>query len=123
MQKVLVQTRYLYKHEGEFKPHSKKGNPAVIFANGDKEWRKNGELHNADGPAVVKHTGEEEYFLQGTKKTKTNWGQERRKNMDSDNGPNPLQLTYSTQKALKAVHGNVPRSKISGSRGNWIYNP
>lgn len=33
----------------------------------------NGKLHNWDGPALIHPNGEEEYYLNGIKKTKDEW--------------------------------------------------
>ena len=37
----------------------------VEYADGGKEWRKNGELHRKDGPAYVENCGYKEWWLDG----------------------------------------------------------
>jgi len=39
--------------------------PAVIHANGNREWYKNGKLHRHDGPAVIYKNGDKEWYKNG----------------------------------------------------------
>jgi len=42
--------------------HRKNG-PAVIHANGHKEWRINGALHREDGPAIIYSNGDKLWYI------------------------------------------------------------
>ena len=41
------------------------GGPAVVHADGSKEWRQNGKTHRADGPAFEGANGNREFWLNG----------------------------------------------------------
>tara|TARA_B100001146_G_C16168265_1_gene428839 strand:+ start:761 stop:1126 length:366 start_codon:yes stop_codon:yes gene_type:complete len=56
-------------HKGKL--HRDNDKPAVEHSNGDKEWWVNGERHRDEGPAVVKATGEEEYYFEGLHRPKS----------------------------------------------------
>ena len=43
--------------------------PAVIWANGYKEYRINGERHNPNGPAIVCANGDKFYYINGKELT------------------------------------------------------
>jgi hypothetical protein len=43
----------------------REGEPAVEWANGDKEWYRNGQLHRALGPAIKKANGTKMWYLNG----------------------------------------------------------
>jgi hypothetical protein len=36
-----------------------------IYAMGTKVWRRNGERHRKDGPALIRYDGREFYFIRG----------------------------------------------------------
>jgi len=42
--------------------------PAIIWANGDKEWYINDKLHREDGPAIESANGDKKWFLNGKPK-------------------------------------------------------
>jgi hypothetical protein len=46
--------------EGEL--HNPYG-PAIVYADGHKEYRINGKLHNENGPAVIWGHGNKEYWI------------------------------------------------------------
>jgi len=75
---VTERTRYLYKFDEEWLPHSKDNKPAIIYSNGDREWQYKGKRHNANGPAFIDKSGKETYYLEGKKKTKTKWNTDRK---------------------------------------------
>ena len=39
--------------------------PAIEWADGSKEWYRNGQLHREDGPAIEYKSGTEEWYLFG----------------------------------------------------------
>jgi len=39
--------------------------PAVEFADGRKEWWRNGKCHRTDGPAIIKANGEKVFYIEG----------------------------------------------------------
>lgn len=41
--------------------------PAVIWANGDKFWYKNGLRHRLDGPAIIYSNGDIYWYINGVK--------------------------------------------------------
>ena len=45
--------------------HHRTDGPAVIYANGGKDWCLNGKLHRTDGPAVERPNGRKEWYLNG----------------------------------------------------------
>ena len=53
---------YYYKDAKYTILHREDG-PAIIYANGDKEWYFNGECHREDGPAVIWTKGNKFYYL------------------------------------------------------------
>lgn len=65
------------------KPHSINGQPSRIYFSGKKEWHKNGELHNENGPAVTypeskfHPDGHREYYLNGEKLSKSEFHKAR----------------------------------------------
>jgi hypothetical protein len=40
--------------------------PAIEYANGTKEWYKNGLIHRLDGPAIIRQDGSIDWFKYGT---------------------------------------------------------
>ena len=43
--------------------------PAVIYADGDKEWWQNDRLHRTDGPAIEDADGTKAWYLKGKRLT------------------------------------------------------
>lgn len=129
MRKVLNKTRFwIYDNEdGTYKLSGLKGGPAIIHANGDKEWYSKGSRHNANGPAVQKADGTVEYYLKGKPLSREKWSEERIKTPNK-NKPEPKiqssRTTYKTIKALKNDLGDdIPRVHIKGQAGNYFYSP
>lgn len=58
-----VATYYYIAHDGICSLHNEAG-PAVIYANGDKEWWINGMRHRENGPAIDR-PNHQSYFLLG----------------------------------------------------------
>jgi len=56
----MSKTCYITNEDGEL--HNVDG-PAVIYTNGNKEWRVNGKLHRIYGPAVTLVDGREFYVI------------------------------------------------------------
>ena len=50
------------------KPH-REGGHAIEHKNGDKEWYKHGQLHRIDGPAIEYADGTKEWFISGEEVT------------------------------------------------------
>ena len=55
----VTKNKTIWRWEGLI--HRENG-PAVIYANGDKEYRKNGKLHKENGPAIIYHNGRVDYY-------------------------------------------------------------
>ena len=57
------------------KPNSVNGQPSRIYFSGKREWHKDGELHNENGPAVIhpptkeNPDGKNQFFLNGKEMT------------------------------------------------------
>jgi hypothetical protein len=51
-----------YKKNGQL--HREDG-PAVIYDNGFKEWYLNGKRHREDGPAIIWENGTKKWYLNG----------------------------------------------------------
>ena len=49
--------------EGTFSRHMEDG-PAIEYANGDKEWYKEGKRHREDGPACEFANGTKRWYLE-----------------------------------------------------------
>ena len=47
----------------------KEDGPAVVYADGTKEWRQHGQVHRVDGPAIEWRNGSVEWWLNDTKLT------------------------------------------------------
>jgi hypothetical protein len=47
--------------------------PAIIYADGFKEWIQFGQLHRTDGPAVITQYGKFEWHMLGAMHTFDNW--------------------------------------------------
>ena len=54
------------------KLHNEHG-PAIIFANGTKYWYINGNLHNENGPAASYSDGTKRWYLNGIEYTESEW--------------------------------------------------
>jgi hypothetical protein len=39
--------------------------PAIVWANGDTVWYRNGQMHREDGPALELADGRKEYWIDG----------------------------------------------------------
>jgi len=52
-------------HAIPFKELHREVGPAVIYPNGHKQWRINGEKHREDGPAVEQSNGTKEWWVNG----------------------------------------------------------
>ena len=63
-------TRRYYNSAGQL--HRDEG-PAVIWANGTKEWYQNSLRHRTDGPAVDWGDGYHEWWLQGVRYTESDY--------------------------------------------------
>ena len=59
----------------EGKRHRDDGEPAVEYTYGKKEWYKEGLRHRDEGPAVELPSGEKEYWLDGIKYTKKKYNE------------------------------------------------
>ena len=62
---LFEDTRYkilYYNKDG--KPHREDG-PAIIDADGRKEWYQNGEYHREDGPAYLDADGYKAWYING----------------------------------------------------------
>ena len=51
-----------------------------VYANGDKSWYQNGELHRLDGPAVEYANGAKFWYIEGKELTKAVDSKKRTKN-------------------------------------------
>ena len=61
-QKIVTPEKTEYRKGGKL--HRNNG-PAIIYADGSKEWWLNGERHRKGGPAIVHADGTERYFIHG----------------------------------------------------------
>ena len=59
-----------------------------VFANGDKLWYLNGELHREDGPAIEYCNGDKYWYLNGRALTEQEFNQKMNNNK-------PTELTMS----------------------------
>ncbi len=59
---ITLDGNLIYSKDGLF--HREDG-PAVIHANGTKEWYINGNRHREDGPAVIHAIGTKEWWVNG----------------------------------------------------------
>jgi hypothetical protein len=55
-------------HNADGKLHNPHG-PAIVFADGEKEYYINGKLHNENGPAIVWANGDKWYYINGERLT------------------------------------------------------
>jgi len=55
---------YLYENI-PFNKLNREDGPAVIYPNGHKQWRINGERHRENGPAVEQSNGTKEWWVNG----------------------------------------------------------
>ena len=64
--------------------HNEHG-PAIIWKNGDTEWRINSKLHRLDGPAYLCYNGEKYWFINDYNVTDkiTTWAKDN--DIDLDN--------------------------------------
>ena len=60
--KLYVKLDHVAWRNGKGQFHRENG-PAIVAANGTKEWLLNGELHREDGPAVEYAEGSKEWLL------------------------------------------------------------
>ena len=63
--KKTINGNTMYYKDAAMKVLHREDGPAVVRADGTKEWYLNGKLHREDGPAVESSSGSKEWYLNG----------------------------------------------------------
>ena len=68
MENIVLKTREKITHykliDGFHVLHREDG-PAIEYANGNKQWCRNGQLHREDGPAIEYANGCKQWWING----------------------------------------------------------
>jgi hypothetical protein len=63
MNKVTVDEKGIIRWYNEKNQLHREDGPAIIYADGDKEWFINDKLHREDGPAIIYADGDKFWYL------------------------------------------------------------